>query len=66
MHTHTSTFIHLYVYVFIIVGIWSDLLGNIFSWTSTLPICYINTFEMGDYLKSGKVLDKPSLSSEEM
>ena len=30
------------------------------------PYPSVNTFEMGDYLKSHKVLDKPSLSSEEM
>ena len=47
-----------------LVGIWSNLLGNFFSRTKPYPS--VGPFEMSDYLKSRKVLDKPSLSCDKM
>ena len=48
-----------------LVDIWSNLYWEIFS-LKLQPYPSVNTFEMRDYLKSHKVLDKPSLSLEEM
>ena len=62
-----AIYVHQYnlcTYIIIVV-IRSDLLGNFFS-LGLQPYPSVDPSEMSSYLKSRKVLDKPSLSSDEM
>ena len=52
--------------VFALSGHSELLVGKCFHLIGLQPYPLIGPSEIGDYIKSGKVLDKPQLSSDEM